>query len=210
MTEKTMTKIKICGITNISDVLAASELGADAIGFIFAKSPRKVTATKVKKIVKRLPPFIFKVGVFVDEKASTVNRIIKECNLDFVQLHGSESPSYCKRITAPVIKAFRMKDRASLKQISKYNVLAFLLDTYEKEMSGGTGKVFNWNLAKAAKRFGRPIILSGGLNPNNVARAIKKVRPYAVDVGSGVEAYPGKKSIRKLKSFIYKVKSLNN
>ena len=201
-----MTKIKICGITNLSDALVAAKLGADAIGFIFAKSPRKVSITTVKKIVRRLPSFISKVGVFVDEKASKVNKIVKDCDLDLVQLHGSETPAYCKKIKAPVIKALRIKDKALIREIPKFKVAAILLDTYVAGKPGGTGKTFNWNLARAARKFGRPIILSGGLNPENVLSAIKKVKPYAVDVSSGVEKRPGKKNLKKLKSFICKVK----
>ena len=198
----TMAKIKICGITNLSDAQAASQLGADAVGFIFAKSPRRISPSKAGKIAASLPPFISKVGVFVNEKSSRVNKIAKECRLDYVQLHGEESPEYVKKIKLPVIKALRIKDRSTLRQIKKLKVEALLLDTYEKGRRGGTGKTFNWNIAKAAKKFGIPVILSGGLTPGNVSRAIKKVKPYAVDASSGVELYPGKKSIMKLKKFI--------
>ncbi len=208
--ERFMLRIKVCGITNFSDAIAAAELGADAIGFIFAKSPRRVSAAKVKRIVKRLPPFISKVGVFVNEKASIVNKIVSECQLDLVQLHGEEPPAYLRKMKVPVIKAFRVKDRRVLKQLKKYKAKAFLLDTHVEGKFGGTGKSFDWGLARTAKKFGRPIILSGGLNPKNVSWAIRKAKPYAVDVSSGVEKRPGKKSKNKLKAFIHRVKSLKN
>ena len=194
-----MVKIKICGITNLGDARASAKLGADFIGFIFAKSPRRITPLKAKKIIEQLPASIKKVGVFVNEKAETVNNISDYCGLDLVQLHGKESPNYLKKIKKPVIKAFRIRDKRSLNQLSRYKAKAFLLDTYKKGKPGGTGETFNWDLAVAAKKYRHPIFLSGGLNPENISGAIKKVKPYAVDVSSGVERKPGKKDIVKLK-----------
>lgn len=197
-----MVKIKICGITNLGDAKASAKLGVDFIGFIFAKSPRRITPSKAKKIIEQLPASIKKVGVFVNEKAETVNNISGYCGLDLVQLHGSEPPSYLKKIGRPVIKAFRIRDKRSLNQLSRYKAKAFLLDTYKKGKPGGTGETFNWDLAIAAKRYRRPVFLSGGLNPENILDAMKKVRPYAVDVSSGVEKKPGKKDIKKLNKLI--------
>ena len=199
-------KVKVCGTTRLKDALLAVECGADAIGFIFyKKSPRCVSAKTAKEICSKLPPFVSRVGVFVNETADTINRIADRCGLDAVQLHGDETPAFCKKIKHRVIKAVRVKDAASLKEISRYPVDGFLLDTYKKDQWGGTGKVFDWELALRAKKYG-PVILAGGLNPRNVKEAIKKVKPYGVDVSSGVEQLPGKKDPKKVKAFLKAVR----
>ena len=199
-------KVKVCGTTRLKDALLAVECGADAIGFIFyKKSPRYVTAKTVKDICAKLPPFVNREGVFVNETAERINRIADRCGLDAVQLHGDESPALCKKIKCRVIKAVRVKDAASLKSMSRYEVDGFLLDTYKEDQWGGTGKVFDWELAVRAKKYG-PVIIAGGLNPRNVKVAIKKVEPYGVDVSSGVEQSPGKKDPGKVKAFLKAVR----
>ena len=144
-------------------------------------------------------------GVFVNETADRINRIADRCGLDAVQLHGDESPAFCKRIKHRVIKAVRVKDASSLKEMSRYSVDAFLLDTYQKGLWGGTGQAFDWKLATRAKKYG-PVILAGGLNARNVKEAIRKVRPYGLDVSSGVEQSPGKKDPKKVKAFLNAVR----
>ena len=195
-------KVKVCGMTSLKDALVAVEGGADAVGFIFyKKSPRSVTMKTVREIVLELPPFVDTVGVFVDETAEQVNKIADYCNLDIIQLHGDESPTYCKKIRRKVIKAFRIKDMQSVKKISNFQVSGFLLDTFSEKMHGGTGKVFDWNLALPAKKFG-PVIMAGGLTPNNVQQAVRQIRPYGVDVCSGVESEPGIKDHKKVRAFL--------
>jgi len=201
-----VTWIKICGITNLEDALETAELGADALGFVFyEKSPRKITKEKAKEIIDKMQT-VMKVGLFVDELEEKVKEITSYCNFDILQFHGDETPDYCKKFPQKIIKAFRIKDKESLVDIPKYEVDYYLLDAYSEVAPGGTGGTFNWDLAKEAKKFGRPIILSGGLNPENIIEALKKVSPFGVDVSSSVEASPGKKDHKKLKEFITKVK----
>ncbi|MDI6703379.1 MAG: phosphoribosylanthranilate isomerase [bacterium] len=201
-----MVKVKICGITNKEDALASIDVGCDALGFVFAKSPRRITPEKARKIISALPPFVSIVGVFVDESAEIVKGIADYCKLDVLQFHGNESPSYCKEFSGiRVIKAFRIKDEGSLDIIKGYNLTCYLLDTYVEEGYGGTGKTFNWDLAKKVGMFSR-IILSGGLTVDNISHAIKAVHPYGVDVSSGVESRPGKKDHEKLCEFIRQVR----
>lgn len=201
-----MTRIKICGITNLKDALVAVELGADALGFVFAESPRRIGPEVASQIIRSLPPFITVVGLFVDERAEVVREIMKECRLDALQFHGNESPDYCKLFPRKMIKAFRIKDEETLKTISSYKVNAYLLDAYVEGMAGGTGETFNWNLAIEAKKIGPPIILAGGLGPDNVVEAVRKVRPYGVDVSSQIEKAPGKKDHKKMRAFIEAVR----
>jgi len=202
-----VTWIKICGVTNIEDALKVVELGADALGFVFyEKSPRKITKEKAKEIINSLPKGIVKVSLFVDELEEKVNEIASYCNFDILQFHGDETPDYCKKFPQKIIKAFRIKDKESLANIPKYEVDYYLLDAYSEELPGGTGRTFNWDLAKEAKEFGKPIILSGGLNPENIIEAIEEVSPFGVDVSSGVELSPGKKDHKKLEEFMTKVK----
>jgi len=198
-------KVKICGITNLEDALLAVKWGADALGFIFAPSPRRVGVEVAKEIISHLPPFIITVGVFVNERRERVAEIAEYLHLHVLQFHGEETPQYCQGFPQKVIKSFRVKDEGILEVIPRYRVDAYLLDTYSPSSWGGTGKTFNWEIAKDAKRYGR-IILSGGLNPDNVQEAIKVVSPYAIDVASGVEESLGKKDPEKLKSFILQAK----
>ncbi|MFP3912811.1 MAG: phosphoribosylanthranilate isomerase [Desulfobacteraceae bacterium] len=202
-----MVRTKICGITTMDDALMAVELGADALGFIFAPSLRQVTPEWVRRIVNRLPPFVQSVGVFVDETPATIKDIMRFCGLDRVQLHGKESPEMCQAFLPPPIKAFRLKDPFSLKSIGPYQgkVRALLLDTYQRGKNGGTGKTFDWGLALNAKELGLPVILSGGLGPSNIEKAVSLVNPYAVDVNSGVEISPGKKSRVLVRAFMESV-----
>ncbi|MGW8222922.1 MAG: phosphoribosylanthranilate isomerase [Syntrophobacteria bacterium] len=196
-------RIKICGITNKEDALAAAHLGADALGFVFAPSPRKISAESAREIIKVLPPFVQTVGVFVDEDPERVSSMAARCGLDILQLHGSESVDYCSSFDRRVIKAVRLQSRDELKNLSKYvNVVdALLLDTYVPNKPGGTGITFDWKLAVEARRYGR-IVLAGGLNPENVAAAISMVKPYAVDASSGLEKRPGVKDHKKMAQFM--------
>lgn len=201
-------KVKICGITSAQDANAAIEAGADALGFMFYEpSPRNLTIKAAREITRSLPPFITKVGVFVDAAESTIREAISECALDAVQFHGNEAPDVCRRFPIKVIKAFRILDTGSLAGLSLYQTSAWLLDSFVSGKHGGTGAVFNWDIALQAKRLGTPIILAGGLTPENVADALRKVQPYAVDVSSGVESAPGRKDRDKMKSFITAAKS---
>ncbi|MBI2412643.1 MAG: phosphoribosylanthranilate isomerase [Deltaproteobacteria bacterium] len=200
-------RVKICGITNIEDAEAAVSFGADALGFIFyGKSPRYIDPVHAGSIIRALPPFVVKVGVLVNETLEEVRRVREEASLDRVQLHGDETPEYCAEVGAGVIKAFRIRGRTDIDKLALYDVPAFLLDTYKEGVPGGTGETFNWEIAVEASAE-RRIILSGGLNAENVAMAIKTVRPYAVDVSSGVEAAPGKKDLEKMKKFIDEAKT---
>jgi len=198
-----MIRIKVCGITNIEDALAAQALGADAIGMVFAKSPRRVEKEQAREIVQALPPFVHLVGVFVDEEKSVIEDIADFCRLTVLQFHGSESPEYCAGFGRLVIKAFRISQREDIERLKPYQgkVSAFLLDTYHPVFAGGTGQAFDWDMAKEAGKIG-PIILAGGLNQDNIGAAIRAVKPYAVDVSSGVEMSPGKKDHDKMRLFI--------
>ncbi len=203
-----MVKVKICGITNLDDALAAVDAGADALGFVFYdKSPRNVNPMQASAIIAKLPPFVQTVGLFVNEEAEQVNWTADFCGLDLIQLHGDEEPEYCPEIRRRVIKAFRVKDAASLASLQRYRVAGYLLDAWSPAAPGGTGETFNWELAKEAAASGR-LILAGGLTPPNVRQAVEQVRPYAVDVSSGVESAPGKKEPEKVREFIRLAKKL--
>jgi len=201
-----MTRVKICGITNLDDALASCTAGADAIGFIFAESPRQVQPTMVPSIVRSLPSFVVTIGVFVNEDIDTVKSIVKRCSLDIVQLHGNEDNRYIRKLDLPCIKAFRVMNGSVLADIKDFGCDVFLLDTYNPNSSGGTGKTFNWKYAAQARELGR-VILAGGLTPENVTEALSAVHPYAVDVSSGVESAPGKKDHEKVKQFINEVRA---
>jgi len=206
-----MVKIKICGITNLEDALLAADLGADALGFIFyPKSPRYVAPGAAREIIAQLPPFVVSVGVFVDEKAAVVQYLAAQVGLDWIQVHGQESPDYCRNLGRRVIKGFRIKDERSLKDLEPFQgaVQAFLLDTYKRGQVGGTGETFDWRLAREAKKYGQ-VILAGGLTPDNVAQAIKVSQPQAVDTASGTEAAPGKKDPEKLRAFFSAVRGIS-
>lgn len=207
-----MVKIKICGITNPEDASLAVEMGVDALGFIFAPSPRQVSPESAQRIIDSLPPFVQKVGVFVDGDLRSIQDIKHFCGLDVIQLHGDESPDFCRQFMPDTIKAFRLKNASSLIPIRRYQgkVRALLLDTYQEGLKGGTGKPFEWDLALKAREFGIPVILSGGLGPSNIARAILTVRPYAIDVNSSIERRPGKKDPALMRQLMEKVKNMNS
>lgn len=201
-----MVKIKICGITNVEDALAASEAGADALGFNFyKKSPRYVEPAKAAEIINQLPPFVTPVALFVNEREEKIRDIMFTTGIKVLQFQGDERPEFCQRFGTRTIKAFQVKDKESLKQMVHYHVSALLLDTYKEGMRGGTGATFDWHLAVVAKTFGR-ILLAGGLTPANVGEAVKLVQPYGVDVASGVEKEKGIKDHVKIKKFISEVR----
>jgi phosphoribosylanthranilate isomerase len=190
------------------DALTAVEAGADALGFNFVPdTPRFVKPDQVAAIVAELPPFITTVGVFASKDAAKLSTIANQCRLDAIQLHADVTPEFCRNLDRRVIKAVRVKDESSLSILSDYDVNAFLLDAYVEGMMGGTGHVFDWDLALKAKNYGQ-IIVAGGLNPDNVAQAVRHVKPYAVDVSSGVESQPGRKDPDKVRKFIDAVRSV--
>jgi len=218
-----MVQVKICGIKKEEDAKWAVSLGADMLGFIFYKqSPRYVSTQLARKIIKGLPPFVLPAGVFVNEQPDTIRKTVKSCGLKMVQLHGNETPEFCLNLRAilsnfpgiKIIKAFRIQNESIL-QLQLFREPApaadfFLLDTFREGVPGGTGEIFDWELAIKAKEYG-PIFLSGGLNPDNIVKAIETVRPYAVDVATGVEAEEmaaGRKDYEKMKLFIKRAKSI--
>jgi phosphoribosylanthranilate isomerase len=196
-------RVKICGITNLADAQVAVAAGADALGFIFYdRSPRFVPAKTAAEISRALPPFALRAGVFVNPSAELVLRAIGECGLSLLQFHGDEPPAFCTQFGLMSMKAFRIRDAGSLKALPEYRTDAWLLDAYVSDALGGTGEKFNWDLALEAQKLGKPIFLAGGLTPENVAEAIRKVNPFGVDVSSGVESAPGKKDHAKVRAFI--------
>jgi len=200
---RSLPRIKICGITRQADAQIAASLGVDAVGFVLAESPRRMEPHMARQISLSLPPFVRTVGVFVDEDPELVRHTAMFCGFDWVQLHGSESPEYCHALDFKLLKAIRVKDRQSIEAMAAYKdcVAGFVLDTYVKGQHGGTGKTFDWILAKEAKQYG-PVILSGGLTPEGVRQAIKLVSPHGVDVSSGVESAPGIKDHEKVRRFV--------
>jgi phosphoribosylanthranilate isomerase len=201
-------KVKICGITSAADAEAAIEAGADALGLMFYPgSPRYIPLETAQEIARSLPPYIMKVGVFADPDASDVVAAIQHCQLNVLQFHGSEMPEFCLQFGLMTMKAFRVQNADSLLPMSSYQTDAFLLDSYVKGKPGGTGEAFNWDLAVEAKKFGKPVFLAGGLTPQNVAQAIRKVQPFGVDVSSGVEQSPGKKDASKMQQFVAAVRA---
>ncbi len=191
-------RVKICGITNIVDALAAIHHGADALGFIFyEKSPRYLPPARARTVTDALPSSILRVGVFVNAPRSAVNAIVEIARLHAIQLSGDESPEECRGYAVPVIKVLRPRTAEDLAQLDRYSVAAFLLDGHKDGLYGGTGTRVDPELAKeAARRY--PLILSGGLRPDNIVSAIREVRPFAVDINSGVESSPGKKDHSQL------------
>lgn len=200
-----MAKVKICGITNLNDALAAIEWGADALGFVFAPSPRQVTTEVVRNIVSKLPPFVCKVGVFVNSKLALVQETVSLCNLDLSQLHGDEDTDYCTALFPKVIKVFTIDSLPSGRELTRYRVAAYMLDKDKSTAASNTEQSRLWELARGIRDYG-PIILAGGLTPESVGQAIDTVHPYAVDVSSGVETEPGKKDHAKLRAFLTAVK----
>ena len=203
------TRVKICGITNLADAQAAAEAGADALGFVFyEKSPRFVSMKTAAEISSALPPFIIRAGVFVNPTRELVSKAVAGCGLNLLQFHGDEPPEFCAQFDLMSMKAFRIRDAGSLKELLKYKTDAWLLDAYSSDTLGGTGEIFNWDLAVEAQKLKRPIFLAGGLTPENVADAVRKVRPFGVDVSSGVESSPGKKDHAKVRAFVNAVKTV--
>ena len=195
--------VKICGMTCEEDAALAAELGADAVGLMFYEgSPRCVTFEKAASIVRQLPPWVAKVGVFVNPTPELVIGSIAAAGLTMLQFHGEEEPEFCSQFGLMSIKAFRIKDRESLATISSYRTDAWLLDSYVPGVAGGTGHTFNWNLAKEVRDWGRPVFLAGGLTSENVGEAVRIVAPYGVDVSSGVESTPGRKDPEKMRQFM--------
>jgi phosphoribosylanthranilate isomerase len=204
-----MVKVKICGITNATDALMAASAGADAVGFNFwPSSPRYIEPQDVIPIRLSLPPFVATVGVFVNAPPERVRDIMGQCGLEYAQLHGRETPRMVSQLRGlRVIKAIRMRREEDLTELERYAVEAFLLDTYVKGTPGGTGEPFDWDLARAASSRAK-IVLAGGLTPENVAEAVRAARPYAVDVATGVEESPGKKSRELVNRFVRAAKSV--
>jgi len=197
-----MTLVKICGITDLDTARTAADAGADALGFVFAPGRRRIAPDTARAIIRRLPPEVLTVGVFVDEDPETVQGIAAHCGLGALQFHGRESPEYCRGFREKVIKAFGVGNASvrELERAEEYPVWCLLLDTFSPGRPGGTGRVFDWRLIESLK-FSRPVILAGGLNPGNVQAAIAAVRPYGVDVSTGVET-GGLKDPAKIRSFI--------
>jgi phosphoribosylanthranilate isomerase len=202
-------KVKICGITSIGDAEEAVEAGADALGLMFYPgSPRCISVETAETIERRLPPYILRVGVFADPSPEDVFSALHRCGLNVLQFHGHETPEFCRQFGVMTMKAFRMRDAQSLLEIPGYATDAYLLDSYVRGKPGGTGEKFNWALAVKAAKFGKPIFLAGGLTPENVAEAVQMVKPFGVDVSSGVEASPGKKDPAKMRAFVAAVRSV--
>jgi phosphoribosylanthranilate isomerase len=202
------TQVKICGVTTVADAMAAAEAGADMIGLmLYAGSPRHISLALAAEISRALPPFVLKVGVFVNPEEALVSRAIAECQLSLLQFHGDEPSEFCTQFGLMSMKALRVKDADSLAVLEQYTTDAFLLDAYSNSGLGGTGEKFNWDLAVEAQKFGKPIFLAGGLTSENVAAAVRQVRPFAVDVSSGVESAPGIKDTAKVRAFIEAVRS---
>jgi phosphoribosylanthranilate isomerase len=195
-------RIKICGITNLEDARAAVDLGADALGFVFAESPRRISPEEARNITNQLPPFVAKVGVFVNAPLTHLRRVRDYCGLDAVQLHGEEDADYIQALGPSVIKALRLNGKPP----AELPKAVLLLDAHDPKLRGGTGKLCDWKLASELAQS-RLVILAGGLGPNNVEQAIRQVKPYAVDVSSGVEKKPGRKDHDKIASFIDNARS---
>ncbi len=202
-------RVKICGITRVEDALVAVEAGADAVGFIFhPPSPRYARPEVVREICQLLPPLVSRVGVFVDTSEERVTDQARVAGVDTLQFHGRETVGFCQQFSGfRLIKAFRMDSLAVLSRLEEFQGMAWLLDSYVPGAFGGTGQTFNWDLACEAVRRGGRVILAGGLTPENVARAVAAVRPYAVDVSSGVESEPGRKDPEKVRAFIAAAKA---
>ena len=218
-----MVKVKICGITNLEDAMAALDAGCDALGFVFYKfSPRYITPKKAGEIIKRLPSDIIKIGVFVNAQEKLIKQLARSLNLDMLQFHGEESPQFCHKFkNYKIIKTFKLpvgtgfkpvptKNRLDLQNMLQYRPFAYLFDTYSPTKAGGTGKHFDWELVRHIDSLERPVFLSGGLNAGNVLKAIKSARPQWVDASSSLESSPGKKDHQKVKKFIETAKRAEN
>lgn len=203
-----MLRIKICGITNLSDAVAAAEYGADALGFVFyRKSPRFIEPEDAAEIIKKLPPFVTPVALFVNEEEKKVLEITSLTGINVIQFHGNETLEYILGFNQRVIKAVRVDDEKPVESLFKLEINAILFDAFSTSAYGGTGTTFNWGLIKDFSASSR-IILAGGLSPDNVKKAVETVRPYAVDVSSGVELSPGVKDQIKMKQFIARAREM--
>ena len=192
------TRVKICGITNLADAQAAVEAGADVLGFNFyEKSPRHVSLKTAAEISKQLPPFVMRAGVFVNADEDLVMRAIGECDLNLLQFHGDETPEFCVQFGLMSMKAFRIRDAESLKELPNFPTDAYLLDAYSPEARGGTGEKFNWDLAIEAQKFGKPVFLAGGLTPGNVAEAVRKSGRSAWMFPAAWKVRPERRTTRK-------------
>jgi phosphoribosylanthranilate isomerase len=201
------TRVKICGITSPEDALAAVEAGADAIGLVFAESPRRVDPAWARRIVADVPPYVSRVGVFVDEAPDAVAGAVRRVGLDTVQLHGRETPEECAGYDCRVVKALRVDAGFSSTDVEPYRGCdAVLLDTYSSSAAGGTGACFDWTLCREVPDD-IPFVLAGGLDPMSVGEAVRVARPYAVDVSSGVERQPGEKDATKMSAFVAAVRA---
>ena len=203
------TRVKFCGITRLDDAIEAVKLGVDALGFVFHdKSPRNIAAAEAQAIIRQLPPFVSIVGLFVDPDRDTLAAILADVPLDLVQFHGAETASECADLARPYIKAVRMADGVDLtREIDRYvGAQALLIDAFDEELVGGTGAVFDWS--RVPSTLSKPIILAGGLDASNVARAIATVRPFAVDVSSGIEKEKGIKDVIKMQQFMQEVRNI--
>lgn len=202
-----MVRVKICGVTRPEDVRLIAREGADAVGFQMSLGPRKISKEQARRLIRLVPPFLTPVGVFVNEPLSKIKALIKYCGFQAVQLHGEESAAFCGALPLPVIKALRMKNERTPKAFEGFHIAGFLLDRYNKDQRGGTGEHFDWKWArKAVPHLPAPVLLAGGLTPDNVERAIQIAKPFGVDVASGVERLPGRKDPHKVSRFIRRAK----
>jgi phosphoribosylanthranilate isomerase len=200
-------RVKICGVTQAKDVRFAVKAGADAIGFQMSMGPRKITAQTARRLVKVVPPLVLSVGVFVNESLKRIKQLVKLCGFQAVQLNGDEGEAFCRKIPVPVVRAIRMKKPDAFLKYKGFQVAAYLLDSYNKNLPGGTGKGFPFTWARKAVRvLPGPVLLAGGLTPRNVAGAIRASQAFGVDVASGVEMSPGVKDPRKVFLFIRRAK----
>ncbi|MEC2861552.1 N-(5'-phosphoribosyl)anthranilate isomerase [Bacillus thuringiensis serovar kyushuensis] len=199
-------KVKICGITDVETAKSACEYGADALGFVFAESKRKITPKRAKEIIQELPANVLKIGVFVNESVEVIQKIADECGLTHVQLHGDEDNYQIRRLNIPSIKSLGVTSESDMKNAQGYEADYILFDSPKEKFHGGNGKTFSWELLRdMPKELRKKMILAGGLNALNIEEAIRTVRPYMVDVSSGVET-EGKKDVEKIKQFIIKAK----
>jgi phosphoribosylanthranilate isomerase len=206
-----MVKVKICGITNKVDALASVGSGCDGLGFIFyKKSPRYISPEKAREIISQLPPRVVKIGVFVNCREKTIKKIARECSLDMLQFHGSQTPEFCSRFKGyKVIKSFRVKDKIRISEILRYRVFAYLFDTFSSSRLGGTGKTLNWSfVARDLDGIKTPVFLAGGLNEKNVKTAVAIIKPDWVDASSRLEREPGKKDHCKVREFTARAKAI--
>ncbi len=205
--------VKICGITNVEDAEAAVQAGADALGFVFfPRSPRFVKIDTAAYIARNIPSHIWRVGVFINPSEDLLTDAIDACGLTVIQLHGDETPEVCSQVLqlgVQVMKAFRVKDISVMKEVERYRADYVLLDTYMEHAYGGTGAAFNWEIGREIVAKGMKVFLAGGLTPENVANAVRIVRPFGVDVSSGVEHSPGRKDPARLRAFIRAAKSVD-